>query len=133
MPLENWRCKMSASWKRSAVGSLAALAIAVSTASMTNSASAQAYHPPYVAPQHGGVAHGGGGNGHGGGGNWHGGGGGNHWHGGGGGGWGPAAVGLGVLGLAAGAAIAAQPNCQAYQPVYDGYGNYMGQQLVNVC
>jgi hypothetical protein len=120
---------MSASWKRTAVGSLAALVIAVSTTGMTDSAFAQAYHAPYVAPQHGGVAHGGG---HGGGGNWHGGGG-NHWHGGGGGGWGPAAVGLGVLGLAAGAAIAAQPNCQAYQPVYDGYGNYMGQQLVNVC
>jgi hypothetical protein len=116
---------MSASLKRTVVGSLAALAIGISAVGMTTPAFAQQPHH-----QHPG---GGGGGGHG---NWHGGGGGGHWHG---GGWGPAAVGLGVLGLAAGAAIAAQPGpdyddgCQAYRPVYDPYGNYMGRRLVNVC
>jgi hypothetical protein len=135
--------QMSASLKRTVVGSLAALAIGVSAIGVTTPAFAQMYQRPYVAP-HGG---GGGGGGHwhgggGGGGHWHGGGGGGHWHG---GGWGPAAVGLGVLGLAAGAAIAAQPGpdydgpdpnddgCQAYRPVYDAYGNFMGRRLVNVC
>ena len=136
---------MSASLKRTVVGSLAALAIGVSAMGMTTPALAQMYHQPAAAPHswgHGGPgAHGG----HfaGGGGHWHGGGGGGgHWHG---GGWGPAAVGLGVLGLAAGAAIAAQPGpdydgpdpgddgCQAYRPVYDAYGNFMGRRLVNVC
>lgn len=120
---------MSASWKRTAVGSLAALAFGISTFGMTASSFAQQQL------QHHGAAHGGavhGGPVHGG----HGGGG--HWHG---GGWGPAAVGLGVLGLAAGAAIASDPGpgyygddgCHAYRPVYDGYGNYMGRRLVNVC
>ncbi len=81
---------------------------------------------------HGGGFHGGGG--------WHGGG----WHGGGRGGnggagwWGPAVVG----GLAAGALFAAPyygygygygNSCTAYLPMYDPYGNYIGQQLVNVC
>jgi hypothetical protein len=126
---------MSASLKRTVVGSLAALAIGVSAMGMTTPAFAQIYHPP-TSPGHGPAVHGGGG------GHWHGGGGG-HWHG---GGWGPAAVGLGVLGLAAGAAIAAQPGpdyedgpgpyddgCQAYRPVYDAYGNFMGRRLVNVC
>ena len=120
---------MSASLKRTVVGSLAALAIGVSAMGVTSPAFAQMYHPPAAAP-------------HAGGGHWHGGGGGGHWHG---GGWGPAAVGLGVLGLAAGAAIAAQPGpdydgpdpgddgCQAYRPVYDAYGNFMGRRLVNVC
>jgi hypothetical protein len=70
-------------------------------------------------------------------GGWQGGGG---WHGGGGRGgygwWGPAAVG----GLAAGAFLAAPyygysygGSCSAYSPMYDAYGNYVGQQLVNVC
>jgi hypothetical protein len=70
-------------------------------------------------------------------GGWQGGGG---WHGGGGRGgsgwWGPAAVG----GLAAGALLAAPyygysygGSCSAYSPMYDAYGNYVGQQLVNVC
>jgi hypothetical protein len=75
------------------------------------------------------------------GGGWHGGG----WHGGGwhGGYWGPAVVG----GLAAGALLAAPyaygygygyngygyNGCTAYQPIYDGYGNYIGQQLVRTC
>jgi hypothetical protein len=130
--------QMSASLKRTVVGSLAALAIGVSAMGVTSPAFAQMYHPPAAAPHAGGGHwHGGGG----GGGHWHGGGGG-HWHG---GGWGPAAVGLGVLGLAAGAAIAAQPGpdydgpdpgddgCQAYRPVYDAYGNFMGRRLVNVC
>lgn len=76
--------------------------------------------------------------------NWHGGGrGGGHgggWRGGGwhgsAGWWGPAAVG----GLAAGALLAAPyygysygGSCTAYSPMYDAYGNYIGQQLVNVC
>ena len=77
---------------------------------------------------------------------WHGGGfhGGGGWHGGGRGGnggagwWGPAVVG----GLAAGALFAAPyygygygygNSCTAYLPMYDPYGNYIGQQLVNVC
>jgi hypothetical protein len=133
---------MSASLKRTVVGSLAALAIGVSAMGMTTPAFAQMYHPPAAAPHS--SSHGGGGHGFGGHGGGHFGGGG-HWHGGGGGGWGPAAVGLGVLGLAAGAAIAAQPGpdydgpdpgddgCQAYRPVYDAYGNFMGRRLVNVC
>jgi hypothetical protein len=94
---------------------------------------------------HGGGVHGGGW--HGGGGGWHGGG----WHGGGwhgsgwhgngwgGGGWaGPAIVG----GLAAGALLAAPyaygngygyGGCTSYAPIYDAYGNYIGQQPVNGC
>jgi len=58
------------------------------------------------------------------------------WHGGRGGGWwGPAVVG----GLAAGALLAAPyytygyGNCYGYQPMYDAYGNYIGQQPVRVC
>ena len=62
---------------------------------------------------------------------WHGGG--RGWNGGGGGGWwGPA--------LAAGALLAAPyygygygGSCTAYSPMYDAYGNYIGEQLVNVC
>jgi hypothetical protein len=97
----------------------------------------------------GGGFHGGGGGFHGGGfhgggfhgGGWHGGGGG--WHGGGwgGGGWGGAAV---IGGLAAGALLAAPyaygngyggygGGCGTYAPIYDAYGNYLGQQLVNGC
>ncbi len=51
---------------------------------------------------------------------------------GGGGWWGPA--------LAAGALLAAPyygygygGSCTAYSPMYDAYGNYIGEQLVNVC
>lgn len=76
-----------------------------------------------------------GGGGHGGG--WHGGGwrrGGGH---GGAGWWGPAAV---IGGLAAGALLAAPyygygygGGCYGYAPVYDVYGNYLGQQQVNTC
>jgi len=75
------------------------------------------------------------------GGNWHGngGGGGGHWHN---GAWVPAAIGLGILGLAAGAAVGAAEgpyddgpadDCMRPRPVYDAYGNYMGRRLVNVC
>jgi uncharacterized membrane protein len=76
---------------------------------------------------HGGGWHGGGWHG----GGWHGGG----WHGGwygGGGWWGPAIVG----GLAAGALLAAPyyaGSCTGYRPIYDGYGNYLGQRAVNIC
>ena len=70
------------------------------------------------------------------GGGWHGGG----WHGGP-GWWGPAIIG----GLAAGALAAPYAygygyggpygygGCQSYAPIYDAYGNYLGQQLVNGC
>ncbi len=49
-------------------------------------------------------------------------------------GGGPAVVG----GLAAGALLAAPyygygGSCNTYTPMYDAYGNYIGQQLVNVC
>ena len=70
--------------------------------------------------------------------------GGGHWHG---GGWGPA-VGLGILGLAAGVAIASQSqaypppaydygpgpdSCTSYQPVYDHWGRYIGRRWVDIC
>jgi hypothetical protein len=125
---------MSTSLKKTVVGSLTALAIGISAVAITTPASA--------APRFGGH----GGFGHGGfrGGGFHGG-----WRG---GGWGPG-IGLGVLGLAAGAAIAANGpygygydgyyggygygdgygGCGAYRPVYDAYGNYMGRRVVNVC
>ena len=100
-------------------------------------AAAGGFHGGRGGTFHGGGFHGGGFHGggwHGGG--WHGGG----WHGGGwhGGGWaGPAVVG----GLAAGALLAAPyayggygyGGCQSYAPIYDAYGNYLGQQLVNGC
>jgi len=86
-----------------------------------------------------------------GGGGWHGGGWGGGWHGGGvwhpgywrggswyGGWWGPAVA----AGLAAGA-IATYPywggygygygGCWQVRPVYDGYGNFLGNRPVNVC
>jgi hypothetical protein len=117
---------MSASMKRTVVGSLAALAIVAASVG----ASAAPW-PPGKGGGGGGAPHMHNG------GNWHGGGGGGgHWHG---GGWAPAAVGLGILGLAAGAAAASQEEpgygdgCMAYRPVYDGYGNYMGRRPVNVC
>jgi hypothetical protein len=52
--------------------------------------------------------------------------------------WGPA-IAAGVL---TGAAIASYPywggygyggGCWQYRPTYDGYGNFLGQQAVNVC
>ncbi len=98
---------------------------------------------------HGGGFHGGGWHGGGwGGGGWHGGGWGGRgvWHGGywrGGywydGWWGPA-IAAGVIG---GAAIASYPywgggygyggGCWQVRPTYDAYGNFLGQQSVNVC
>jgi hypothetical protein len=51
--------------------------------------------------------------------------------------WGPAVV----AGVAVGA-LATYPyssgydydnGCWAYEPVYDAYGNYLGQQYVNIC
>jgi hypothetical protein len=98
------------------IAGLAGLALAGSVVATTEPASAVVWH---------------GGGGARGGGAWHGGG-----RGGGGGWWGPAAVG----GLAAGALLAAPyygygygGSCTAYSPMYDAYGNYIGQQLVNVC
>jgi hypothetical protein len=45
-------------------------------------------------------------------------------------GWGP----VGLFGLAAGAAIAYDnAGCVRYQPIYDNWGNYIGQRPVNVC
>jgi len=47
--------------------------------------------------------------------------------------WGPA-VGIGILGLAAGAAYAAsEDNCVEYRPIYDRWGHFLGRQPVNVC
>jgi hypothetical protein len=86
---------------------------------------------------HGGGFHGGCGGGWGGSGVWHGG----YWRGGywNNGRWGPA-VAAGVL---AGAAIASYPywgggygyggSCWQVRPTYDAYGNFLGQQSVNVC
>jgi hypothetical protein len=112
--------------------------------SLTASAFAVTVEPASAAGPafHGGGGHVGGGW-RGGGGGWHGGGRGGGWHG---GGWaGPAVVG----GLAAGALLAAPyaygygygypyggygyGGCTAYQPMYDAYGNYIGQQLVRTC
>jgi hypothetical protein len=48
-------------------------------------------------------------------------------------GWGPWAA-AGVIGLAAGAAIASNSyDCTRYQPMYDRWGNYIGDRPVNVC
>lgn len=41
--------------------------------------------------------------------------------------WGPAAV-LGIVGAAAYAG-----SCLRSQPMYDAYGNYLGDRTVNVC
>lgn len=107
------------------IAGVAALSLAGSIFATTEPATAQFWHG-------GGGFHGGG---------WHGGG--RGWHGsgrgwnGGGGWWGPAVVG----GLAAGALLAAPyyngygygNSCTTYASMYDAYGNYVGQQLVNVC
>ena len=119
---------------KSAIAALAALSLTASAFAVTVEP-ASAAGPAF----HGGGRVGGG---------WHGGGGwrGGGWHGGGwhGGGWaGPAVVG----GLAAGALLAAPyaygygpygysygyGGCAGYQPMYDAYGNYIGQQLVRTC
>jgi hypothetical protein len=114
--------KMRNTMSKTIITGLAALALGASAFASVEPASAAAWH--------------GGGRG------WHGGG----WHGGGwrgGGWWGPAVVG----GLAAGALLAAPyaygygpygygygyGRCTGYQPMYDAYGNYIGQQLVRTC
>jgi hypothetical protein len=126
-------------FRKTLAGAVAALLVA-SVASATPAFAQSQWHPG-AGGGHGPVGgHGGAPGWHGGGAGWHGGGGywrGGRWYG---GGWGPAAVGLGVLGLAAGAAAGGYygggygyPNCTGYQPVYDQYGNVVGQQPVNVC
>jgi hypothetical protein len=128
---------------RTTIAGLAALSLMGSLIATAEPAAAGDFHGG-GGGWHGGGWHGGGGGWHGGG--WHGGG----WHGGGwhGGGWhrggwnggwaGPAIVG----GLAAGALLAAPyaygngygyGGCGTYAPIYDAYGNYLGQQLVNGC
>ena len=48
-------------------------------------------------------------------------------------GWGPWAA-AGVIGLAAGAAIASNNyDCTRYQPIYDRWGDDIGDRPVNVC
>ncbi len=119
---------MRASLRKTVVGSLAALAFGVST--LVSVAPALAQAPPQH--PHGPAGHGYAGQPH----RYGGGGGGGHWNN---GVWVPAAIGLGILGLAAGAAAAANggyypdDGCQQYRPIYDPYGNYMGRRLVNVC
>jgi hypothetical protein len=118
---------------RATIAGLAALSLMGSLIATSEPAAAQFDGGGRGGGFHGGGFHGGGG--------WHGGG----WHGGRwhrGGGWaGPAIVG----GLAAGALLA-EPyaygygygpygygGCTSYAPIYDAYGNYLGQQLVNGC
>ena len=108
------------------IAGLTALSLTTSVFVTTEPAAADNWHGGGRGGWHGGGWHGGG---------WHGGGRGGGWHGGA-GWWGPAVVG----GLAAGALLAAPyygysygGSCTAYSPMYDAYGNYIGQQLVNVC
>jgi len=114
---------MTGNWKRTAFAAVAALTIGAGVAvSTTAPAAAQEMwrHHGYY-----------------GGGGWHGGG----WHHG--GGWGPA-IGLGILGGAiAGAAIANSgpyygpgpyaDDCVQPRAMYDAWGRYIGQRMVNVC
>jgi hypothetical protein len=118
---------------RAAIAGLAALSLAGSLIVTSEPAAAAFHGGGHGGGFHGGGFHGGGFRG----GGWHGGG----WHGGGWGWGGPAVVG----GLAAGALLAAPyaygygygpygyGGCQSYQPMYDAYGRYLGQQLVNAC
>jgi hypothetical protein len=108
---------------------------------MALSLTASAFATVEPAAAAGRVFHGGGGRM----GGWHGGG----WHGGGwrGGGWGGGWAGPAIVGgLAAGALLAAPyaynygyggygygGNCYSYQPMYDAYGNFIGNQAVNIC
>ena len=110
---------MRASMTKAVAVSLTALALGMATIGASTPASAAMWH---------------------GGGHWHGGG----WHGGwhgrwnrGGWGWAPFA-----FGALAGAALAAPyyyggyygyNACVTYRPMYDAWGNYVGQQAVNVC
>jgi hypothetical protein len=101
------------------IAALATVSLTASIVATTEPAAAGNWHGG--GGWHGGGWHGGG---------WHGGG----WHGGGwhGGWWGPAVVG----GLAAGALLAAPyygGSCYVSGPAYDAYGNYLGQQPVNMC
>jgi hypothetical protein len=126
------------------VAGLASLAMAATVVLPTTPASAGGWGGGgfHGGGFHGGGWHGGGwhGGGWGGRGVWHGG----YWRGGSwyGGWWGPA-VAAGVL---TGAAIASYPywgggygyggyggGCWQVRPTYDGYGNYIGDQSVNVC
>jgi hypothetical protein len=115
---------------KAAIAGLAVLSLAASVFASAEPAAAANWHGGGRGGWHGGGGRGG----------WHGGG----WRGGGPGWWGPAAVG----GLAAGALLAAPyaygygpyafgpyayGGCTSYAPVYDAYGNYIGQQLVNGC
>lgn len=118
---------------RATIAGLAALSLMGSLVATSEPAAAQFHGGGRGGGFHGGGWHGGG---------WHGGG----WHRGGwGGGWaGPAIVG----GLAAGALLAAPyaygygygpygyggyGGCRSYAPIYDAYGNYIGQQPVYGC
>jgi hypothetical protein len=112
------------------VAGISALAMAAAVVLPTSPASAGGWGGGSF---HGGGFHGGG---------WHGGGWGGRgvWHGGywrngywNNGWWGPA-IAAGVIG---GAAIASYPywggGCWQVRPTYDAYGNFLGQQSVNVC
>jgi len=127
---EDWSSPMR-NISRTTIAGLTALSLIGSLVATTEPSAAGGWHG---GGWHGGGWHGGGWHG----GGWHGGG----WHRGGwgGGGWaGPAIVG----GLAAGALLAAPYayggygyggyGCTSYAPIYDAYGNYLGQQLVNGC
>jgi hypothetical protein len=134
---------------RTTIAGLAALSLMGSLLATAEPAAAAGVHVGGGGGHVGGF-HGGGGGFHGGGvhaggfhgGGFHGGGYAGGWHGGGGGwhngGWGGAAV---VGGLAAGALLAVPyvygngygGGCGQYAPIYDAYGNYLGQQLVNGC
>jgi hypothetical protein len=66
------------------------------------------------------------GGGHGGWGGGHGWGGHGYWGGG-------AGLGFGIAAGVIGAGIAADAYCTTYAPIYDNYGNYIGQRPVNAC
>jgi hypothetical protein len=117
MKMENEH--MRAFLKKTAAISLSALILAAGALGASTPASAATWRG---GGWHGGVWHGG----------WRGG---RYW------GWGPG-VALGAL--AVGAAIASAPyyypyypyaynGCVSYQPVYDQWGRYIGQQPVNMC
>jgi hypothetical protein len=114
---------------RAAIAGLSALSLAASVFATAEPAAAAHLHGG--GGFHGGGFHGGGFRG----GGWRGGGRGGGWY-------GPAVVG----GLAAGALLAAPyayggygyggygyGGCTSYAPIYDAYGNYIGQQPVNAC
>jgi len=114
------------------IGSLAALAIGTATLTASAPASAQNWRG---GGWHGGGWHGGGWHG----GGWHGGGWGWHrgwgWRGGWGPGWGGGWWGAPVVvgGALAVGAIASASSCWQVRPVFDAWGNYLGQSTVNAC